>query len=55
MKELKILRARLDLTQSALGVILGVSQQYISLLESDKTQPSKKVLNRIYSLMEGKR
>lgn len=43
---LKLLRVRLKLSQSEMADKLGISQNYLSLLESDKREPSLEKIAR---------
>ena len=49
--KLKKARTELGLSQGAVGRALGLSSEFISLLEADKRAPSLATLNKIASLL----
>ena len=44
---LKLVRTHRVLNQKEMAAILGISQNYLSLIESDKKQPSPDVISKI--------
>jgi transcriptional regulator with XRE-family HTH domain len=44
---LKLVRTHRQLNQKEMAGLLGISQNYLSLIESDKKQPSSELISRI--------